>query len=108
MELLTVSETAQILRVSPLTVRRYIAAGRLPAVKVGKGVRVRKEAVDELVRPVEPTMPVEQPGGLPMGRPTSAEDPLWSIIGIGESCGPTDVASNKHKYLADAYSAEGQ
>ena len=31
-------------------------------------------------------------------------DSLFDIIGIGESTGPTDTSSNKHKYLADAYS----
>ena len=36
MELLTVDEVAQLLRVSPLTVRRHIASGRLPALKVGR------------------------------------------------------------------------
>jgi hypothetical protein len=37
------------------------------------------------------------------GRPTSADDPLWKLVGIGESEGPGDVSTNKYKYLADAY-----
>jgi hypothetical protein len=47
---------------------------------------------------------VKRPGkhrGL-RGRPTGASDPLWKLIGIGESEGPGDVSTNKHKYLADA------
>lgn len=32
----------------------------------------------------------------------SMNDPLWDIVGIGHSSGPTDVSSNKHNYLADA------
>jgi len=32
----------------------------------------------------------------------SPTDPLFNIIGIGHSEGPTDVSSNKHKYIADA------
>jgi len=51
MELLTVNETAKLLRVSPITVRRRIADGQLEAVRVGKGIRVRREAVDEFLRP---------------------------------------------------------
>ena len=35
-------------------------------------------------------------------------DPLWRIVGIGHSAGPTDIAANKHKYLAEAYSARSQ
>ncbi|TAK35109.1 MAG: hypothetical protein EPO21_07290 [Chloroflexota bacterium] len=39
------------------------------------------------------------------GRPTSADDPFWSIIGMaaGPDDGVTDVSGNKHKYLSDAY-----
>lgn len=57
MELLTVQETAQMLKVTPTTVRRYITAGRLPAVKVGRGVRVHKEAVIDLLSPIAPKRP---------------------------------------------------
>lgn len=96
MELLTVQETAQMLKLAPITVRRYIRSGRLPAVKVGRAIRVRREAVDSLLTPV-----------IPAGRPLTYEDSLWKIVGIaggeGDDDGPTDVSSNKHKYLAEAY-----
>ena len=105
MGLLTVQETAKMLKVSPMTIRRYIAAGRLSAVKVGKLVRVREESLEQLMQPIavngaERAKPQRR---LPRGKPTSADDPLWSIIGIGRSDGPTDVSANKHKYLAEAY-----
>jgi len=107
MGLLTVQETARMLKVSPMTIRRYIAAGRLSAVKVGKLVRVREESLEQLMQPIavngaERAKPQRR---LPRGKPTSADDPLWSIIGIGRSDGPTDVSANKHKYLAEAYEA---
>jgi hypothetical protein len=35
-------------------------------------------------------------------RRITADDPLWDIVGIGRSHGPTDVSSNKYKYVADA------
>jgi excisionase family DNA binding protein len=54
MELLTVQETARLLRLTPMTVRRYIAAGRLPAVRVGRRVRVERDAVQALVEPFKP------------------------------------------------------
>lgn len=67
MELLTVQETAQMLKVTPTTVRRYITAGRLPAVKVGRGVRVHKEAVIDLLFPIvvpkRPGAPDQEKGG---------------------------------------------
>lgn len=37
------------------------------------------------------------------GKTTSADDPLWEMVGIGHSGGPGDVSVDKHKYLADAY-----
>lgn len=36
------------------------------------------------------------------GKPTTADDPLWQLVGIGHS-GKGDVSENKHKYLAEAY-----
>ena len=36
-------------------------------------------------------------------RATSPSDPLWDIVGIAHSGGPSDVAENKHKDLADAH-----
>jgi hypothetical protein len=40
-----------------------------------------------------------------IGRPFTLESPLWNIVGVIDSGpdGPTEVSSNKHKYLADAY-----
>ena len=34
---------------------------------------------------------------------TSEHDPLWRIVGMFKSDGPTDIATDKHKYLAEAY-----
>jgi hypothetical protein len=33
----------------------------------------------------------------------SSDDALWDIAGIARTNGPGDVATNKHKYLAEAY-----
>jgi hypothetical protein len=40
---------------------------------------------------------------VPRGKPFTKDDPLWRLVGIAESDGPTDVAESKHRYLADAY-----
>ena len=39
---------------------------------------------------------------VPEGQPFTQDDPLWALVGAGQSEGPTDVASNKHAYLAQA------
>lgn len=45
-QFLTVAEVARALRVSSMTVYRLIAAGQLPAVRVGRSYRLREEDVD--------------------------------------------------------------
>ena len=100
-ELLTVRETADILKVSPLTIRRYVANGRLAAVRIGKGVRIRREAVEGLLEPVDASATLQTASGTEI--PFSHADSLWNIVGIAQSDGPGDVSANKHKYLATAY-----
>jgi excisionase family DNA binding protein len=103
MDLLTVSETAQMLKVATITVRRYIADGRLKAVRVGKGIRVPMEAVERFIQPVlEPARwrrvrrPLRQ-----RGKPITQDDPMTKGVGLASSPRPTD-ASTKHEYLAEA------
>lgn len=36
-------------------------------------------------------------------KPFTMDDPLWDIVGIGRSEGPTDVSENVDHYLAEAY-----
>ena len=37
------------------------------------------------------------------GRPTSAGDPLWGLVGmVRDVAGPADVSENVDRYLADA------
>ena len=43
---LTVSEVADLMRVSTMTVYRFIKAGDLPSVRVGKSYRIREDDVD--------------------------------------------------------------
>ena len=45
---MTVSEVADVMRVSKMTVYRLIHAGELPAIRVGKSFRVPQGAVDHL------------------------------------------------------------
>jgi excisionase family DNA binding protein len=44
--LLTVNEVAGLLRVSRMTVYRMIKEGEMPAVRVGRGYRLREDDVD--------------------------------------------------------------
>ncbi|OFW55647.1 MAG: excisionase [Candidatus Solincola sediminis] len=46
-KLLTVSEVADILRVSNMTVYRLIKAGQIPAIRVGKNYRIKEIDVND-------------------------------------------------------------
>src|ERR1700694_3573665 len=37
------------------------------------------------------------------GRPVTDDDPLWKLVGAGESSEPTDIAKEKRRYLAELY-----
>ena len=51
MGLLTVNEVAQRLRLHEMTVRRQIRSGQLPAVRVGRRIRVREEDLEAFMEP---------------------------------------------------------
>jgi excisionase family DNA binding protein len=109
MDLLTVDETARLLKVTPITVRRYIAAGRLQGLKVGKGVRIRREAIDQLLRPIEPSTGKPTPAAR-RARLFSRDDSLFGMIGVaaGDPGDSTDVSDDKLRYLAEAYGVDGR
>ncbi len=48
--LLTVAEVAAIMRLSKMTVYRMVNAGTLPALKVGRSVRIPEHVVDDYLR----------------------------------------------------------
>jgi excisionase family DNA binding protein len=123
MQLFTIQETAAMLKVSPMTIRRYIASGKLAAVRVGRRIRVEQKAIKEFVEPVEPETfeaETEKPkngifeevdgrtfywdnGRRIEVQPFTFDDPLWNIVGIIDDDGPTDASVNTDKYLAEAY-----
>jgi hypothetical protein len=69
-------------------------------VKVGRGVRVTREAIEKLPEDIDTHGPKSP---RLRGKPIAADDALFDLIGAGRSEGPTDVAKNKQAYLADAY-----
>lgn len=49
-KLLTVAEVAKIMRLSKMTVYRMVNSGTLPALKVGRSIRVPQASVDNYLR----------------------------------------------------------
>lgn len=56
MNLLTVKEAAAFLRLSPDTIYRATKAGTLPHVRIGRSIRLSKEALEEFLE--NPTVTV--------------------------------------------------
>jgi hypothetical protein len=51
----------------------------------------------------EPGVDVDSESLWQVARPVTGDDPLWSIVGVIDGDGPTDVSSSKHRYLANLY-----
>ena|ERR1700679_1216664 len=89
---LTVAEVAELLKLNQQTVRNWIDAGSLPAIRVGRRVRIKRADLDRILengyRGTPPPVPVADGpnandfwGGEPVG---AAE------AGSGESSGTPD------------------
>lgn len=106
MEFLTVNETAALLKLAPVTIRRYIAAGRLPAVRVGRGVRVNRSAIAAFAVPVAPR---GDSSHVPDEAGEDSENLLLQIIRLGReepvSGERSNIASDKYAYLAEVHRA---
>ena len=59
-EYLTIREVRDLLKVSDRTVRRWIERGNLPALKIGRSVRIRRADID---RPAEAHSPLPETKG---------------------------------------------
>lgn len=86
--LFNVSQTAYILKVHPLTVRRYIRESRLKAVKVGGNVRIKESDLAEFNKDFTPNKQVFR--GLNKERKTPIKifneiDPFFQLQGRGAS-----------------------
>ncbi|MGI8687764.1 MAG: hypothetical protein ACR2M3_04215 [Thermomicrobiales bacterium] len=70
-------------------------AAETPVILEANGIRYRLSREDARVPDA-----TETPH---KGKPTSASDSLWNIIGLWQSEEETDIAQHKDRYLADAY-----
>jgi len=74
---LTVAEVAELLKLNQQTVRNWIDAGSLPAVKVGRRVRIRRSDLD---RKLEEGRTTPAPPARSVG--PNAQD-FWSGTAVG-------------------------
>lgn len=89
-EFYTINQAAIVLKVHPLTIRRYIKTGRLKAYKAGGNVRI---AVNDLRSFTQHFIPRSKPnkapattqGEIELSEAFSFDDPLLSLRGKGLS-----------------------
>ena len=83
--LFSVNQAAFILKVHPLTIRRYIRDGRLTAIKVGGNVRIKETNLQEFNKDFTPKKPIpKMPGFAKAPVKTFTEiDPFFQLQGRG-------------------------
>jgi excisionase family DNA binding protein len=84
--LLSVKQVAYILKVHPLTVRRYIKEERLKAVKSGGNVRIKESDLAEFNKDFKPnTTRFQKSNKQPTFQTFNEADPLFQLRGKGAS-----------------------
>ena len=84
--LLTVAEVADMLRLNQQTVRNWIDAGSLPAIRVGRRVRIKRSDLDRILESGYRGTP---PPASNIAGPSATD--FWS----GEPVGAVETASNQ-------------
>jgi excisionase family DNA binding protein len=79
-EYLTVNEIAEHLKLNPQTIRNWIDAGSLPAVRVGRRVRIRRADLDRLLAQGTTATAQPQPATATTGTPAEAVQQLSDAL----------------------------
>ena len=87
--LFNVNQAAYILKVHPLTIRRYIKEGKLKAVRVGGAVRIKESQLQEFNKDFVPHEPKPSTSPFRIKQSTAKvfteDDPLLRLRGRGAS-----------------------
>lgn len=84
--LFNVNQAAFILKVHPLTIRRYIREGKLKAIKAGGNVRIKESQLIDFNKDVapRPKRPKYTPKDkLQVAKVFTVDDPLFRLKGLG-------------------------
>lgn len=84
--LFNVNQAAFILKVHPLTIRRYIKEGKLKAVKAGGNIRIKESELQEFNKEFTPSTPDDSPFIKTKIKPAkifTLDDPFLRIKGRG-------------------------
>jgi putative molybdopterin biosynthesis protein len=82
-EFLTVSEIAELLKLNQQTIRNWIDAGKLPAFRIGRRVRVKREDFERLL---------EESYSGRSGGDSAPADAIWSgEVPLPDSAAPDEA-----------------
>ena len=59
-DVMTPKQVAEYLQLHPMTIYRYIKQGKIPAAKIGRRYRIKKENVDKLLTETNAKITEEQ------------------------------------------------
>lgn len=82
--LFTVKQVGFIIKIHPLTVRRYIREKKLPAIKVAGSVRIKEEDLNNFQKAYKARSSIEGIAKEPI-KIFSFADPLWKLDGVSAS-----------------------
>lgn len=106
-EYLTVNEIAKHLKLNPQTIRNWIDQGRLPALRVGRRIRIRRTDLDRVLEQGA-TAPEQEPSNVmaaeARGELTDALEPARRLLGRRSAARRTELAERLQE-LADAVAA---
>jgi excisionase family DNA binding protein len=100
-EWLSVQQVAEHLQVSRVTVWRWLRAGRLSGIRVGRIRRIPLTSLQQFIRPEREKGPAVSPKRRALGTIFTLTHPLWELVGKGRG-GGANVSGNKYKFLANA------
>jgi excisionase family DNA binding protein len=89
---LTVADVAAMLKLNPQTVRNWIDQGSLPAIKVGRRVRIRRSDFDRMI--ANGASSGARTTSAPASSPPSADD-FWSGEPVGSAEPPASETNGR-------------
>jgi excisionase family DNA binding protein len=89
---LNVNQVAFILKVHPLTIRRYLKEGKLKAIRVGGNIRIKESQLNEFNKDFSPATHKEViKTRIKPAKAFSLDDPLFRLKGRGASLNLSSV-----------------
>lgn len=90
--LLNVNQVAFILKVHPLTIRRYLKEGKLKAVKVGGNIRIKESQLNDFNKDFSPAPKKEIiKTKIRPAKTFTLDDPLFRLKGRGASLNLSNI-----------------